>query len=198
MIASLQGVVTGREGDVITLETDGGVGYALRLSTASLARLPASGQRVRFHTELVVREDEWSLYGFESASERDVFRRLLGAAGVGPRLALALISELGAARVVRAIRERDLTLLSSVTGIGRKKAERLALELADRLDEVAIPAASSPSGNADAVRALMALGYTAVEADDAVRVASRDVALDDTPQLIRRALASLAVARSGR
>jgi Holliday junction DNA helicase RuvA len=117
---------------------------------------------------------------------------------VGPRLALALISELGAERVVRAIRERDLTLLSSVSGIGRKKAERLALELADRLDSVSLPAAAAPSGNADAVRALMALGYTAVEADDAVRLASREVALEDTPHLIRRALASLAVARTGR
>ena len=198
MIASLQGVVAARNGDQITLETDGGVGYAIHLPTAMLARLPATGQRMRLHTELVVREDEWSLYGFESPSEREVFRKLLGAAGVGPRLALALISELGAERVGRAIRERDLTLLSSVSGIGRKKAERLALELADRMDDVALPAAAAPSGNADAVRALMALGYSAVEADDAVRLASREVALEDTPQLIRRALASLAVARTGR
>jgi Holliday junction DNA helicase RuvA len=100
---------------------------------------------------------------------------------------------------VRAIRSRDLAALSSVSGIGRKKAERLALELSDRFDDVeAGPPTPVAQGAEEAVRALVALGYTTAAADDAVRAAARDVALEDTPQLIRRALARLAGARAGR
>jgi Holliday junction DNA helicase RuvA len=139
------------------------------------------------------------LFGFDEPIDRAVFRRLLGASGFGPRLALGLLAELGAERAVRAIRARDLGVLSSVSGIGRKKAERLALELSDRFDDLEFAAAPAPGrGSEEAVRALVALGYTPAAADDAVRSAAREVALEDTPQLIRRALAQLAGARSGR
>lgn len=199
MIASVTGVLTARDGDTVVVETDGGTGYLLTVPAATLMRLPAIGQRVRLHTELVVREDGWALYGFDEAMDRAVFRRLLDAAGFGPRLALALVASLGAERTVRAIRDRDLAALSSVSGIGRKKAERLVLELSDRFDDLQpAPAAPVQAGSEEAVRALVALGYTPVAADDAVRTAARDVALDDTPQLIRRALSQLAGARSGR
>lgn len=199
MIASLQGIMQSIEGERALIETDGGVGYLVHVTAATLRELPPPGHRVRLHTELVVREDAWTLFGFHTADERIVFQRLLASAGVGPRLALAVLSELGASRAVRAIRERDIAVLSSVTGIGRKKAERLALELADRFDDLPVRAEPKRSGHHDdAVRALVALGYTTVAADDAVREAARDVALLETPQLIRQALALLTIARAGR
>lgn len=199
MIAIISGVLVAREDESIVVETPGGVGYRMAVAAGTMTRLPAVGQPVRLFTELVVREDEWQLYGFDDPAERAIFRRLLGASGFGPRLALALLAELGGERTVRAIRSRDLAALSSVSGIGRKKAERLALELSDRFDDVdAGPPTPVAQGAEEAVRALVALGYTTAAADDAVRAAARDVALDDTPQLIRRALARLAGARAGR
>lgn len=199
MIATITGVLAGRTGESVVVETEGGVGYVLAVPTGVLARLPADGQRVRLHTELVVREDAWLLYGFDQPAERAVFQRLLSATGFGPKLALALLSALGPARTVRSIRDRDLDALSSVSGIGRKKAERLALELQDRFDDVPVePAPARASGTDEAVRALVALGYAPAAADDAVRVAQSGVALEDTPQLIRRALQQLAGHRAGR
>ena len=200
MIATVSGAILSRSGEQVVVETEGGVGYAIAVPAGVLARLPADGQRVRLHTELVVREDAWSLYGFDEPGERAVFQRLLGASGFGPKLALALLSALGPERTVRGIRERDLALLSSVSGIGRKKAERLALELQDRFDDVVLPAAHAPRGGGgeEAVRALVALGYTPAAADDAVRTAQSGVALEDTPTLVRRALQQLATNRAGR
>jgi Holliday junction DNA helicase RuvA len=199
MIATVSGEITGRAGEQVTVETAGGVGYEIAVPAGVMARLPADGQRVRLFTELVVREDAWLLYGFDEPGERAVFRRLLSATGFGPKLALALLSALGPERAVRGIRDRDLVLLSSVSGIGRKKAERLALELQDRFDDVVLRAAPSRgTGSEEAVRALVALGYTPVAADDAVRAARSGVALEDTPTLIRRALQQLAASRAGR
>jgi Holliday junction DNA helicase RuvA len=154
---------------------------------------------VSLHTELVVKEDSWSLYGFDRPGERLVFQRLLGASGFGPKLALALLSALGPERTVRSIRARDLAALSSVGGIGRKKAERLVLELQDRFDDVPLESrAAGPAGGDDAVRALVGLGYGPGAADDAVRAAlAGGASAEDTSQLIRRALQQLA-ARGGR
>jgi Holliday junction DNA helicase RuvA len=157
MIAGLRGTLQQRDPTGVVVLTPGGVAYLVEVPLGTFERLPAEGQPVELVTELVVREDAWALFGFDRAVDRVIFRRLLGASGVGARLALAILSALGADRAVRAIRERDLAVLASVPGIGRKKAERIALELADRLDD--LPAAgegamppSSPA--ADAVRAL--------------------------------------------
>ena len=126
MIAMVSGVVAAREADSLVVQTDGGVGYRVTVPTGVAERLPAPGARVSLHTELVVKEDGWALYGFDRPGERLVFQRLLGASGFGPKLALALLSALGPERTVRSIRSRDLAALSSVGGIGRKKAERLS------------------------------------------------------------------------
>jgi Holliday junction DNA helicase RuvA len=160
--------------------------------------LPPRGARVNLFTELVVKEDGWALYGFDSGVERQVFRHLLSANGFGPKLAIALLSALGPERTVRSIQSRDLAALSSVSGIGRKKAERLVLELQDRFSDVVIhpPAGRRPESE-EAVRALMGLGYGVVAADDAVRAALAEGAPAETPQLIRRALQQLAPARGG-
>jgi Holliday junction DNA helicase RuvA len=199
VIARITGVLAERAGDTIVVETDGGVGYAVTVPAGVAERLPATGARVSLFTELIVKEDGWALFGFDRPAERMVFQRLLDASGFGPQLALALLSALGAERTVRSILARDLTALSSVSGVGRKKAERLVLELQDKLGDVSLqtPAARSP-GAEEAVQALMGLGYGPGAADEAVRAVVADGAASDTSQLIRRALQRLAAARGGR
>ncbi|MBK9549136.1 MAG: Holliday junction branch migration protein RuvA [Gemmatimonadetes bacterium] len=190
MIASLRGTLAVRDPSGIVVETTGGVGYLVEVPLGTFERLPAVGSEVRLLTELVVREDAWMLFGFDGAVERAVFRRLMGAAGVGARLALAILSTLGAERTVRAVRDKDLAVLASVSGIGRKKAERIVLELGDRMDD--LPAAAPvASPAADAVRALMALGYPAAQADAAVRAAADSSGTLETAALVRRALTDL-------
>lgn len=193
MIATLSGVLAGRDGETIIVETEGGVGYAVAVPLPVFERLPPPGSRVRLYTELIVREDAWSLYGFDRPVERAIFQRLLGASGFGPRLALALLSALGPDRTVRGIRERDIAVLSSVTGIGRKKAERLILELQDRFDDLPdlAPATVAP-GAEQAVRALTGLGYPPAAAEDAVRTALANGGDPDTSAVVRRALQVLA------
>lgn len=196
MIATLTGVVAERDGESLVVQTDGGVGYAVNVSIGVAQRLPTRGSRVSLFTELVVKEDGWALYGFDTPAERIVFRHLLTASGFGPKLALALLSALGPERTVRSIQSRDLTSLSSVSGIGRKKAERLVLELQDRFSDVVVePKELRFEGSEEAVRALMGLGYGVAAADDAVRAALAAGAPAETPQLIRRALQQLATSR---
>jgi Holliday junction DNA helicase RuvA len=199
MIATVSGVLAQREGESIVVLTDGGVGYQVTVPAGVAQRLPAPGGRLSLHTELVVKEDGWALFGFDRPAERRIFQRLLGASGFGPKLALALLSALGPERTVRSIVGRDLTALSSVGGIGRKKAERLVLELQDRFADVALEAepAPRPGGTDGAVQALLGLGYGPGAAEDAVRAALAAGAPEETSQLIRRALQQLAT-RGGR
>jgi Holliday junction DNA helicase RuvA len=199
MIATLTGVITERDTESLVVQTDGGVGYAVTVSIGVAQRLPPRGARVTLFTELVIKEDGWSLYGFDSAIERLVFRHLLSASGFGPKLAIALLSALGPERTVRSVQARDLSALSSVSGIGRKKAERLVLELQDRFSDLVVEPRSGPrlEGSEEAVRALMGLGYGVAAADDAVRAALAAGASQETPQLIRRALQQLATSKVG-
>src|SRR5512143_3621820 len=136
MIALVTGTLRERDGDTVLVETSGGVGYAVTVPLGVLERLPANGARVSLYTELVVREDGWALFGFDHAGERAIFQRLLSASGFGPKLALALLSTLGPDRAVRSIQHRDIASLSTVSGIGRKKAEKLVVELGDRFKDV--------------------------------------------------------------
>jgi len=199
VIARVSGVLVERAGDTIVVETDGGVGYAVTVPAGVAERLPATGARVSLFTELIVKEDGWALFGFDRPAERMVFQRLLDASGFGPKLALALLSALGAERTVRSILSRDLTALSSVSGVGRKKAERLVLELQDKFGDVSLqtPAPRSPGAD-EAVQALVGLGYGPGAADEAVRAVVADGPPPDTSQLIRRALQRLAAARGAR
>lgn len=203
MIATVSGLLMERDGEAVVIQTDGGVGYEITVPLGTLERLPAVGQIVNLYTELVVREDAWSLYGFDRRGDRTVFQRLLGASGFGPKLALALISTLGAGRTVRSIRQNDLAALSSVSGIGKKKAERLVLELRDRFEDLEshdphpLEAAPSPPAEA-AVKALVRLGYAPAAAEEAVRDALTGTDDGDTALLVRRALQRLAPTRGGR
>ncbi len=192
MIASVSGVLTEKAPESIVIQTDGGVAYALTVPLGVFERLPAPGARVSLYTELVVREDGWSLFGFDQPGERAVFQRLLGASGFGPRLALALLSTLGPERTVRSIQQKDIAALSTVNGIGRKKAERLVLELSDRFRDLGADLPTRPIGPAEeAVSALVGLGYPQAVAEEAVREVVADGA-GDTARVIRQALQLLA------
>ncbi len=198
MIARLEGTLAAHGLDRIELRTSGGVTYEVLVPLGVIEALPRLGGEVALHTAMVVREDAWTLYGFPSAEERKLFQRLMGTTGVGPALAMNLLSTLTGDRLVRAVREGDLATLTRVPRVGKKLAERLVLELRDKLDgaaDAAVPGKPLPSGGpaADAVRALVALGYAPADAERAVRVS-----LDDAPKgettadLIRRSLAALA------
>lgn len=194
MIAGVRGTLTARHGDRIVVATASGVSYELAVPIGVLERLPSDGAAVDLRTVLVVREDGWSLYGFDRDFERAVFQRLLGASGVGPRLALALLSSLGGARVVGALRGGDLAALCTVPGVGKKTAERIVLELKDRLGDLTPPGetpARAPAAD-QAVQALVNLGYGAMDADRAVRAALAERGTAAPAELIRQALQTLA------
>jgi len=176
MISLVTGKLLSKDLDRIEVLTSGGVGYELQIPLSVYETLPKTGEPVTLHAHLVVREDEWLLFGFGSVFERRVFQKLLGANGVGPALALAMLSNLTAERLVRAIRDKDIPTLRGVPRVGQKKAERMILDLADKLDDVASGvAAAGPrpdgAGAEDAIRALVSLGYTTVDAEKAVRSA---------------------------
>lgn len=196
MISLVAGILVSKDLDRAEILTASGVGYDLSIPLGTYEALPRAGEQVRLHTALVVREDDWLLFGFATSFERAVFRKLLLAKGVGPSLALGMLSTLSAERLVRAIREKDLATLQQVPRVGRKKAEQLILDLADKLDEVAsAPADSARPGAAtdtDAVRALVSLGYAAPDAEKAVRTARESAgasgASPSTAELVRAAL----------
>ena len=206
MIAGVAGRLAAKSADRVVVQTSGGVGYEVVVPLGVMEQLPALGESVLLATELVVREDGWALYGFLAEAERRFFQRLTSVSGVGPKLAIALLSALGAARGAKAIRERNIGLLSSVSGIGKKTAERLALELADKVDEFVdgaggrTAAAVTPAGRDGrrgeggaaeaALQALERLGYSPTEADRALRqtLADNGDSAGDLEQLVRRAL----------
>jgi Holliday junction DNA helicase RuvA len=198
MIARLTGKLAAKGIDRIEIMTGGGVGYELLIPLSVLESLPKLGDDVTLHTALVVKEDGWQLFGFGNANDRALFYTLLGASGVGPALALGLISALGSGRVVRAIRDRDLDTLQGVPRVGKKIAERLCVELGDKMKDFA-GADAAPGAPvkqegvaADAVRALTALGYAQTEAEKAVRSAlEHGGSKGATADVIRAALAVL-------
>ena len=199
MIVQVSGQLLTKELDRVEILTDGGVAYELACPLNVFETLPKTGDRCMLHTYLVVKEDGWQLFGFVTVYERRVFQKVLGAKGVGPALALGLLSSLTADRLVRAIREKDVATLQSVPRVGRKKAEQLILDLADKLDQLqasgtvaGVGRAGAP-GTDDAIRALVSLGYSTVDAEKAVRGAIDGGAKGmSAPELIRSALARIA------
>lgn len=199
MIAQINGTLLGKDLDRVEVMTSGGVGYELAIPLGVYEKLPRIGDAVALHTHLVVKEDGWQLFGFATTFERKVFQRVLNAKGVGPALALGLLSTLTAERLVTALRNRDIPTLQSVPRVGRKKAEQLILDLADKLDDLQVSAAGGPSGPRpegagaeDAIRALVSLGYTTPDAERAVRAAiDENGAGAGAADLIRGALAKI-------
>lgn len=202
MIASLRGVVLERGDGWCVLEA-AGVGYLVQVSSHTLATLPPAGTEIRLRTRQIVREDALLLFGFSDPDELRLFDLLIGVSGVGPKLALAALSGLAPAALVRAIREEQLGAIVAVPGIGRKTAERLVVELRDKLDFV--PAASGTAARSretgvlprsarfdDAVAALVTLGYSATQAQDAVRKAGAEQPDLSLEAIVKRALLRLA------
>lgn len=197
MISRVAGILMAKELDRVEVMTSGGVGYDI-LVPLSVFEMPGRvGDPVELHTYLVVREDGWQLFGFATSFDRQVFMRVLDAKGVGPALALGLLSTLTGPRLVQALRDHDVATLQSVPRVGRKKAEQMILDLADKLDDLQAPGQSAgarpqAAGADDAIRALVSLGYSTADAERAVRMAleedGKGLAAAD---LIRRALAKV-------
>jgi Holliday junction DNA helicase RuvA len=177
--------------------TASGTGYELQIPLGVYESLPKVGDEISLQTHLVVKEDGWQLFGFGSAFERSVFRKVLEAKGVGPALALGMLSTLSADRLVRAIRDKDIATLQSVPRVGRKKAEQLILDLADKLDLLQASGASAGprlegAAAEDAIRALVSLGYSSADAERAVRAALDDGGRGSSaPELIRSSLSKV-------
>ena len=186
MIASLTGKIRARDADGIVLDV-GGVGYRVVMSARSLSSLEGASE-VSVYTLLHVREDLMCLYGFTEPEERQFFELLKGVSGVGPKVAIAILSAYGPDDLRRAVLSRDIALFQSITGIGKKTAERLALELKDKVGEIETVAAAPKGGNGGyylAREALISLGYNFSEAEAAL--AGADPARD-VEELVRDAL----------
>jgi Holliday junction DNA helicase RuvA len=191
VIASVSGTVAALGPAGVVVEV-GGVGLAVSCTPGTLARLRV-GRAARLSTSLVVREDSLTLYGFADDDERSVFELLQTASGVGPRLAQAVLSVLPPAEVRRAVATADVPALTRVPGIGKKGAERLVLELRDRIGAIEAEPAGATTPTApwrDQVgQALVGLGWSAREADEAVTAVAPDASADpDVPALLRAAL----------
>ncbi len=197
MISRVRGELTAVRSDRVEVMTVAGVGYEIIVPSRLFEDLPEPGGEVDLHTALVSRDDALELFGFGTSVDRELFLRLQGASGVGPRLALAIIGALPARRIVSALRSRAHETLQMVSGVGRKTAERMALELADKLEDLAAAIGSGPEdepvdGGTAALDALRALGYSQLESESALRAARRELEGEvETEDLIRAALRHL-------
>ena len=191
MIGRLTGKLIAKQPPQIVVDVQG-VGYELDVPMSTLYQLPATGADVSLHTHLIVREDAHQLYGFFSEGERSLFRQLLRISGVGARTALAVLSGMSVADLKQAVSEQDSGRLTKIPGIGKKTAERLLLELKDRLDVtvIAVEREGERAGS-DVLNALLALGYSEKEAQFAVK--NLDAGLSVT-EGIRQALRVLSKA----
>lgn len=187
MIATLHGEITQIEDNALIIEV-GGVGMRVFVPTPLRGRMKV-GEVAFLYTHLIVRETELTLYGFESQPDRELFNLLLGVAGVGPKVALSVLSTMNIEAVQRAVFSDEPELLSRVPGVGKKSAQKIALHLKDRLkpvDTLASVAAMSDS-DSEVLAALTALGYSVVEAQSALQSLPKD-APDDVEERLRLAL----------
>jgi Holliday junction DNA helicase RuvA len=176
VISYISGVLKHNTGEYIIVD-NGGIGYRIAVSPKTASLLPQAGSEVCIHTYMSVSESDIALYGFYSAEELDLFNSLIGVSGIGPKGALAMLGAISPSQLVMAVLTDDIKTLSSAPGIGKKTAQRLVLELKDKLNQAqaladdvelaAVPATDSGE-KVEAVEALEALGFTRVEATKAV------------------------------
>jgi holliday junction DNA helicase RuvA len=187
MIATLQGEISQIEENALIVEV-GGVGLRVFVPAPLRGRLKA-GEALFLFTHLVVREDALTLYGFESQSDRDLFNMLLGVDGVGPKVALSVLSTLTVDAIQRAIFTDEAELLSRVPGVGKKTAQKIALHLKDKLKptDAFARVASLSDADTEVLAALTALGYSVIEAQTAIQSIPKD-APNDTEERLRMAL----------
>jgi Holliday junction DNA helicase RuvA len=186
MIAGLKGKVAAIYSDLVIIDVNG-IGFQVFMSTSTLSGLGAIGAVVKLHTHLYLREDSVSLYGFTSLDELNLFQALIGVSGVGPRLALAMLSVMSPKELTMAIATGSIDLLRRVPGVGKKMAERLVLELKDKIGAGlgAVPMAQLAEGSSDVIAALVSLGYSAGEASRAVAALpiDREMSLEEKIKL---------------
>ena len=195
MIGHLRGRLVRKAPPALILDV-GGVGYELEAPMSTFYRLPEVGGEVELHTHLVVRDDAHLLYGFATEDERRLFRDLLRVTGIGPKIGLALLSGIDVATFMRCVEAEDTQALTRIPGIGRKTAERLLIEMRDRiralgqLPATGSAAASAAGARSEAYAALVALGYRPVEVNRLLQGVEEDGV--GTEELIRRALQAAA------
>ena len=195
MITSIEGTLAAAGPLRVVIELDG-FGYEVNVPVTTAEKLPPTGSKVKLHTLVIYREDAQTLYGFASPEERDFFRLMIEqVTGVGPKMALSIMSRLSLPLLESAIRMGDIATLAKCQGIGRKTAERLVVELKSRVGGTAAAGAVAaegkpePHSHRDAVSALVALGYKAADADQAVRRAALTLGTGATTEaLIKKAL----------
>jgi holliday junction DNA helicase RuvA len=189
MIGSLRGRIASKTPPQLTVDV-GGLGYELEAPMSTFFHLPAVGEEVRLLTHLVVREDAHVLYGFATEDERRLFRSLIKVSGVGPKIALALLSGISVSAFAQCVLNEDISALTRVPGIGRKTAERLIVEMRDRLAAPqatpGAPVTAAASAEGEAYGALVALGYRPAEAARLLKAVGPGT--HSTEELIRRAL----------
>ncbi len=198
MYAFIEGKVAEKGAGFLVLEA-GGIGYLLNCSMTTMNAAPALGEMMKCQTYLSVKEDALELYGFASAEEKRMFLRLIAVSGIGPKMALGLLGTMGVQDLNMAILMEDASSLSRAPGIGKKTAQRIIMELRDKISQAEVSrlpvqtAGPSPAGtdpHSEAIEALIALGYSAVEARDAItRVRDKG---DKTEELVRLALRAMA------
>lgn len=199
MIGRIKGVLLEKQAPELLIDV-GGVGYEILAPMTTVYQLPEIGQMVSLHTHFVVREDAQLLYGFAELQERTLFRTLIKVNGVGPKLALTILSSIESNEFVRCVRDNDTATLVRLPGVGKKTAERLLVEMKDRLKDwhvegtaTSLGATTKTQGNAviaEAESALVSLGYKPVEASKAISAVSTEEDVS-SEQLIRLALRNM-------
>jgi Holliday junction DNA helicase RuvA len=171
MIAFLTGKVAGLAANFALIEVSG-VGYRLEMTSRSLAALPPKGEQVMVHTHLQVRDDGLTLFGFMGVDEREAFEALLTVSGVGPKVALSALSALSPDELIRAVETADVAVISGVSGVGKKTAQRIIVDLAGRFSRASGSEGGASAGSsvpAETRDALLAMGFTASEAEVALK-----------------------------
>ncbi len=187
MIGRLRGVLVGRRSDSVVVDV-GGVGYSVAVTPRTVVDLPGLGDEVVLHTHLYVREDQLALFGFPTERELESFALLLGASGVGPKVALAILATLTPDQLVEALVNEDLGALSSVPGIGKRTAQKLVLDLKPRFASSSVAIVGSGGARGQVREALEGLGYQPAEITDVLTDIGAELGVEDQ---LREALRSL-------
>src|SRR5438309_9859267 len=193
MIAHLRGKLLAKHPNQVIVETSG-VGYDVTITVPTFSDLPETGTEVALHIHTHVREDALALYGFLRASEKLLFEKLITVSGIGPKLAITILSGMPADEMVRSIRGNEIARLTRIPGIGKKTAERMVLELRDKLPEAGSPTPAAPSLNPteeDVLSALLNLGYQRPAAEKALAAAAKDGNAISFDQIFRFVLSRL-------
>lgn len=195
MIAYLKGTLAQKSSDALIIDVQG-VGYRVEISTLTFEELPKEGTEIKLLIHHHITDNDQRLFGFFSSDEKELFELLNTVKGVGPKLGLTILSGLPAAQIIEAVLQADKAALSQISGIGKKTAERMILELKDKIADISSASASSAStvsGNLkeEAVSALESLGFKKRDAEKAVGAASRENDVSDVQELVKKSLTQL-------